>query len=183
MDSSGFWYQEPLRIIQTVLRQIDAIDYDPQTVVGHVKENNANVLVVNAGGSPVQTGHTSLPLCAPCYNSYYRNEHAEEFIRYVLQTYGVDGIWRNAVLIQHTCHCERCRASYWEYAGTDIPVRTGLDLYDAADVFDFLLSVAFLTENAVNLTYDNLMYPSILTRFLRSLAPVRDGPARRAGGR
>ena len=292
MDSSGFWYQEPLRIIQTVLRQIDAIDYDPRAVVRHVLENNANVLVVNAGGifdffenplpaaspveqlhgrdllreisdacresgiklitrvdfrgvrepiydehpdwfaknadgSPVQTGYTSLPLYAPCYNSYYRNEHSEQFIRYVLENYGVDGIWHNAVLVPHTCYCDRCRASYREYAGTDIPVegagdqeafktyfawkaiqaranierlrgvvksvgedrayiaevfhmfhvadpvRTGLDLYDAADVFDFLVSVAFLTENAVNLTYDNLLYPSILTRFLRSLAPEK----------
>jgi hypothetical protein len=45
-----YWYQENLRFLQTVLREIDIIDYDPAGVVAYMKKANANVLVVNAGG-------------------------------------------------------------------------------------------------------------------------------------
>jgi hypothetical protein len=45
-----YWYQENLRFLQTVLREIDGIDYDPAGVVDYMKKVHANVLVVNAGG-------------------------------------------------------------------------------------------------------------------------------------
>ncbi|GHV69009.1 hypothetical protein AGMMS49928_10000 [Spirochaetia bacterium] len=45
-----YWYQENLRFLQTVLREIDIVDYDPAGVVKYMKDVNANVLVVNAGG-------------------------------------------------------------------------------------------------------------------------------------
>jgi hypothetical protein len=45
-----YWYQRNLRFLQTVLREIDIIDYDPGDVVRYMKQVNANVLVVNAGG-------------------------------------------------------------------------------------------------------------------------------------
>jgi uncharacterized membrane protein len=44
------WYQQNLRFLQTVLREIDIINYDPAGVVSYMKKANANVLVVNAGG-------------------------------------------------------------------------------------------------------------------------------------
>jgi hypothetical protein len=44
------WYQENLRFLQTVLREIDIIDYDARGVVDYMKKARANVLVVNAGG-------------------------------------------------------------------------------------------------------------------------------------
>jgi hypothetical protein len=49
-DPSLHWYEQPLRILQTVLREIDGKDYDAQSVIRHMKETNSNVLVVNAGG-------------------------------------------------------------------------------------------------------------------------------------
>ncbi|MCL2059614.1 MAG: ThuA domain-containing protein [Oscillospiraceae bacterium] len=45
-----YWYQKNLRFLQTVLREIDIIDYDAKTVVEYMKTVNANCLVVNAGG-------------------------------------------------------------------------------------------------------------------------------------
>jgi hypothetical protein len=45
-----YWYQENLRFLQTVLREIDIIDYDPVSVVGYMQKVRANTLVVNAGG-------------------------------------------------------------------------------------------------------------------------------------
>jgi len=45
-----FWYQKQIRTLQTVLREIDVIDYDAVDVVRYMKEVMANVLVVNAGG-------------------------------------------------------------------------------------------------------------------------------------
>ncbi|GHU77664.1 hypothetical protein FACS189462_0120 [Spirochaetia bacterium] len=45
-----FWYQENLRFLQTVLREIDIKDYDAAGVVAYMKKSHSNVLVVNAGG-------------------------------------------------------------------------------------------------------------------------------------
>jgi hypothetical protein len=44
------WHDRPLRIVQTVLRAIDIIDYDPQAVVRYVQRLHGNVLIVNGGG-------------------------------------------------------------------------------------------------------------------------------------
>ncbi len=44
------WHDRPLRIVQTVLREIDILDYDPQAVVDYVKRLHGNVLIVNGGG-------------------------------------------------------------------------------------------------------------------------------------
>ena len=45
-----YWYQEQVRILQTVLREKDAAQYDAAAVVRYMKETDSNCLVVNAGG-------------------------------------------------------------------------------------------------------------------------------------
>jgi hypothetical protein len=45
-----FWYQKPLRIMHTVLREIDARNYDAHAVVDYLKKGSYNTLCVNAGG-------------------------------------------------------------------------------------------------------------------------------------
>ncbi len=47
---SRYWYQEQLRILQTVLREKDAAQYDAEAVVRYMKETGSNCLVVNGGG-------------------------------------------------------------------------------------------------------------------------------------
>ncbi|GAA5000600.1 alpha-amylase family protein [Actinopolymorpha pittospori] len=44
------WHDKPLRVVQTVLREIDIEGYDPQAVVDYVKRLHGNVLIVNGGG-------------------------------------------------------------------------------------------------------------------------------------
>lgn len=44
------WYDRPLRIVQTVLRQSDARTFDPTATLDYVQRLNGDVLVVNAGG-------------------------------------------------------------------------------------------------------------------------------------
>ena len=44
------WYQKPLLIMHTVLREIDARNYDADAVVKYLKKTSCNTLVVNAGG-------------------------------------------------------------------------------------------------------------------------------------
>ena len=44
------WYREQLRIVQTVLREVDAVDYDPKGVIDYLESVRANALVVNGGG-------------------------------------------------------------------------------------------------------------------------------------
>ena len=282
----NLWYTRPLRITQTVLREIDAVGYDAGAVVRYLRDSRSNVLVVNAGGifdffqnplpfaspvpflegrdivgeisracraegikvitrvdfrgvqkrhweqhpdwfarsedgSPMVRGDTSLPLYAPCYESAYRNQHAEAFIRHLFEHYPIDGIWHNAVLCRGICYCDRCRARYESETGDRMPrsgedlepywafkarsarrnlerlrgvcksygddkvyvaevfgmfdVRrpkeTGVDLYDARDTFDFLVSVAFLTENVDSPRWFDLRYAGSIVRFLRSLDP------------
>lgn len=44
------WFQQPLRIMHTVLRETDAQDYDVDIVTDYVLKSGANALCVNAGG-------------------------------------------------------------------------------------------------------------------------------------
>ncbi|CAN7788496.1 hypothetical protein EOS_17050 [Caballeronia mineralivorans PML1(12)] len=44
------WYKKQLRIYQTVLREVDLIDYDAARVVEYLVSADANCLVINAGG-------------------------------------------------------------------------------------------------------------------------------------
>ncbi|HEU4901764.1 MAG TPA: alpha-amylase family protein, partial [Flavisolibacter sp.] len=50
MNAELFWYHKPLRIMHTVLREIDAKTYDANAVVDYLKKGSYNTLCVNAGG-------------------------------------------------------------------------------------------------------------------------------------
>ena len=50
LEKSLYWYQKPLRIMHTVLREIDAKNYDAAAVVRYLKKGAYNTLCVNAGG-------------------------------------------------------------------------------------------------------------------------------------
>ena len=172
-----YWYQKPMRILQTVLRQTDATNYNVDSLVKYMHETHANTLVVNGGGvvdffqntlpmaninpymgkrdllaeivdgchkadikviarvdfrgvdkkrydqhpewfarnekgGPIILDYTNPKMYAPCYNSYYRNEHAVEFIELLMGKYHLDGIWHNAVNFHNICYCDRCRKDY-----------------------------------------------------------------------
>ncbi|TVQ18383.1 MAG: hypothetical protein EA382_17790 [Spirochaetaceae bacterium] len=290
--ANDIWYQKPLRVLQTVLRETDAIDYDADGVVRFMEQHGYDVLVVNGGGifdffpsplpmanpnpflggrdllgeisaacrsagmrlivrvdfrgvdkarydahpdwfstdhtgGPVIGGYNSLPLYAPCYTGHYRNEHATQFISHILANYAVDGIWHNSVHVPHVCYCARCASVYAKHAGCAIPVeaeateeemdrywawkaicarenlarlratvkefgderiyvaevfsmfdvaqpkRVGIDLYEASEYFDFLVSVAFLTANRANPEWEPLSYAGSIVRFLRALDPTK----------
>ena len=182
-----FWYEKPLRIMHTVLREIDAKKYNANAVVDYLKKGNYNTLCVNAGGivdffqnplpaaninkimgkrdilkeiteackkagirviaridfrgaeeniykkfpdwfkkdpagNPVKTNYTIVPLYESCYSGHYRNEYANEFVRYVLKNYAVDGIWHNAPGFNGVCYCENCKAAYKAASGKELPV-------------------------------------------------------------
>ncbi len=286
------WYRRPLRILQTVLREPDAKDYNAKEVVDYMLKAACNTLVVNAGGivdffqnplpggnvnafmgnrdllmeitdacrsagirvigrvdfrgaeektyrqhpdwfsvdksgRPLQLDYTRPKLYQSCYTGYYRNEHAEEFIRHLFTHYALDGIWHNSVGVLGICHCPRCRESYNRATGSDIPettapdseldqymqwkteaasnhmtriknavkafgddkvytaevfsmfkpggrINSGIDLYHARDHFDFLVSVAFLTEDSTPVQYEDLNYASTIIKFLKSMAPEKE---------
>lgn len=50
MIENKYWYEKPLRILQTVLREVDAVGYDSHAVVEYMRKTYSDVLVVNAGG-------------------------------------------------------------------------------------------------------------------------------------
>lgn len=47
---SNHWYQKPVRIMHTVLREIDARNYNADAVVDYLQKGSYNALCVNAGG-------------------------------------------------------------------------------------------------------------------------------------
>ena len=49
-DGHLFWYQRPLRIMHTVLREIDAKNYNAGAVIDYLRKGAYNTLCVNAGG-------------------------------------------------------------------------------------------------------------------------------------
>ena len=189
---TGYWYEQPLRIQQTVLRQPDVIDYDVDSLVAYLKSTHADVLVINGGGivdyfqntlpmaninkylgdrdllkevveachaneikvitrvdfrgvekerydlhpdwfgndpngNPLLLNYTTPELCAPCYNSYYRNEHSVQFISTLFEKYNIDGIWHNAVNDHQTCYCDQCEKKYLEAYNRKIPLGDGHD--------------------------------------------------------
>jgi hypothetical protein len=186
-DTALFWYQKPLRIMHTVLREIDAKTYDANAVAAYLLKGGYNTLCVNAGGivdffqnplsaanvnqqmgdrdilkeittackragikviaridfrgveeqvyqkfpdwfkkdaaqQAVKTSYTKPVLYESCYLGHYRNEYANEFVRYVLTSYAVDGIWHNAPGFNGICYCSRCQEAYRSATGTTIPI-------------------------------------------------------------
>lgn len=161
----------------------------------------------------------------PCYNSYYANEHAVEFLTRMMSKYDVDGVWENSVGFgDGPCYCQRCRMMYREATGQEIPEGsdyaseefaryrawkaecadrhlrrmrdtvknfgeekaycaeifgmfhasnargTGIDLYNAKEYFDFLVSPAFLDGSASpERKWDNLIYAASSMRFLKAI--------------
>jgi hypothetical protein len=186
---NSFWYQKPMRILQTVMRQPDAAHYNVDSLVNYMNSVHANTLVVNGGGvvdffqnglpmaninpyigkrdllaeivkgchkagikviarvdfrgvdkvrydqhpdwfardekgDPIILSYTTPELYAPCYNSYYRNEHAVEYIEQLMGKYKLDGIWHNAVNFHNYCYCHRCKADFLQKSGKEIPLKT-----------------------------------------------------------
>lgn len=286
------WYQKPLRIMHTVLREIDAKAYNADVVIDYLKKGSYNTLCVNAGGivdffqnplpganinrlmgsrdilkeissackkagirviaridfrgseehvfqkfpdwymkdknmKPVLITWTKPHLYQSCYLGKHRNEYLNQYITYVLKNYDVDGIWHNAPGFNGVCYCERCQASYHEKNGKPLPdplvasqpemetyqtwkrniadaymntikqtiksfgddkvytaevfsmygaseTDTGIDLRNARDHFDILVSVAFLTGGGAFNYYYDLNYGSTIIKFLKSMVPDRE---------
>ena len=287
-----YWYQKPLRILQTVLREPDASNYDAKSVVAYMEKTGCNTLIVNGGGivdffqnplpaaninsfmgkrdilkeiteachaadirviarvdfrgveekifkkyphwfsldeqrSPKQLTYTRPQLYASCYSGYHRNEHATAFVRHIISEYNIDGIWHNSIGVQGICYCDRCAELFRKETGEELPssdaasdkldhymlwksqmanghmekmkqavkafgddkvytaevfsmfeagnrINDGIDLYMARDHFDFLVSVAFLTENTERIHYADLNYANTIIKFLKSMAPEKE---------
>lgn len=45
-----YWYQKQLRMVQTVLRETDIVNYNAKAVVEYLEKSNANCIIINAGG-------------------------------------------------------------------------------------------------------------------------------------
>ncbi|WP_276373214.1 alpha-amylase family protein [Chryseolinea sp. H1M3-3] len=292
LQRKAYWFQEPLRILQTVLREPDAVNYDAKSVVAYMEKTGCNTLIVNGGGivdffqnplpaaninsfmgkrdilkeitdachaasirviarvdfrgveekifqqhpqwfsvdqqqKPKQLLYTRPQLYASCYTGYHRNEHAQAFIKHIISTYNIDGIWHNSIGVQGICYCKQCQESFRQIAGENIPspdadtvqldnymkwksqmaekhmekmkqtvksfgedkvytaevfsmfeagsrINDGIDLYMARDHFDFLVSVAFLTENSEHIHYADLNYANTIIKFLKSMAPEKE---------
>jgi len=182
---------------------------------------------VGSDMNPRMLDYTRPHLYSSCYSGYYRNEHAREFISYLLKNYDIDGIWHNSVGVGGICHCNRCMELFHSATGENIPgenasdemldrymqwksvmadrhmadmkrtvrlfgpdkvyaaevfsmfesgsrINDGIDLYNARDHFDFLVSVAFLTENTEFIHYADINYAGTIVRFLKSMAPEKE---------
>ena len=70
---------------------------------------------------PKQLTYTRPPLYASCYTGYHRNEHAQEFVKYIMTHYNMDGIWHNSIGVGGICYCKRCQESFILATGENIP--------------------------------------------------------------
>ena len=75
------WYEQPLRILQTVLREPDGKDYDAESVIQYMKDTHSNVLVINAGGI---IDFFDNPLPAANINQFF-DEH-DDVLRDIVRT-------------------------------------------------------------------------------------------------
>lgn len=92
-------------------------------------------------GDPILLNYTTPPLYAPCYNSYYRNEHAIDYITLLMDKYKLDGIWHNSVNFHHTCYCNRCQSDYKQQLSKKIPVKSS-STQDWEEYYDWNEGVA-----------------------------------------
>jgi hypothetical protein len=287
------WFQQPLRIMHTVLRETDAEEYDVDIVTNYVLKSGANALCVNAGGitdfwknplsaanlnpflkgrdmlkeisaackakgirimgrvdfrgvvpevyerhpdwfaknqdqSPMMMTYTRPHLHIACYSTPYRNDYANEYVAKIIQDYDLDGIWHNSPGFDGICYCSYCQEAFKDYNGQQLPslensspeeldaymewkrmaadtymdrlkgtiksfgedkvytaevfsmyevgrrVNNGIDLKNAFDHFDILVSVAFLTENTDHIHYEDYNYAQSIIKFLKSVAPERE---------
>ena len=90
-DKGLFWYQKPLRIMHTVLRESDAKNYDAKAVVDYLKKNASNTLCVNAGGI---VDFFQNPLPAANLNSFMGNRDILEEISTACRKEGIRVIGR-----------------------------------------------------------------------------------------
>ena len=95
-------------------------------------------------GNPRLATYRGAGIYQPCYHSRYTNEHAEQFIDYLLTTYDIDGIWQNSLGFDWgPCYCKSCRASYELEVGGQIP-----KIPAGADFFETLATPEFADFNA-----------------------------------
>jgi hypothetical protein len=50
MTDNKMWYNKQLRILQTVLREPDIVDYDARSVAEYLEQIHANCIIINGGG-------------------------------------------------------------------------------------------------------------------------------------
>jgi hypothetical protein len=85
MSLEEWWLKEPFRLIQTNLREIDAIDFDLEIYVESIKNTGANIVLINVGGI-VANYYTDLEF-------HYRNSHLKfDMIKEVTERLHEEGI-------------------------------------------------------------------------------------------
>ena len=52
----------------------------------------STLVCINADGTPIYS--KEFDLYVPCYNSFYVNEYAVDYIRDLMDRYDIGGIWR-----------------------------------------------------------------------------------------
>lgn len=101
-------------IVRVDFRGVDKRIYDLYPDWFAADENGDPIFWANAPTIPN-------PLYAPCYLSYYRNEHTHRFMELLLERYEIDGIWENSFAQEEICYCKTCKAQYKEDLNKELP--------------------------------------------------------------
>ncbi len=101
------------------IRVIARVDF--RGVEEHLYRSHPDWFGVAADGQPLTLDYTRPKLYASCYTSYHRNEHAERFVRHLLEHYPLDGIWHNSIAVPGVCYCARCRDGFKAAANAPLP--------------------------------------------------------------
>ena len=85
-------------------------------------DNQPDWFGLNKDGTPRVHTYCNPLIYAPCYNSPYTSTHAADFIRHLMGTYKIDGIWENSVGFDNEiCYCKNCRTKYLKDTGCELP--------------------------------------------------------------
>lgn len=88
-------------------------------------EKHPDWFAKDAHGNPKTTQYATELFHSPCYLGYYANEHGEEYVRYLMKEYDLDGIWENAVSFgTDICYCDRCKQRFLKDTGKELPILT-----------------------------------------------------------
>ena len=113
----------------------------------HIYKKFPDWYMKDVNQQPVKYNGTIVPIYRSCYLGYHTNEYANEFLRYVLKNYEIDGIYHNSPGVSGICYCPRCQESYSAASGKNLPV---FKLASESDLDEYMVWKAQVADQYMN---------------------------------
>ncbi len=126
------------------IKVIGRVDF--RGVEPHVYDRHPEWFAVNKDETPIIS---TIGLYTPCPTGVYWNEYAASFIKHILSSYDIDGIWENSIgVLAKVCYCKSCQESYFQDLNKPIPEGEN---YDSSEFDEYRVWKADHTEKHLKL--------------------------------